>query len=53
MAKSRAVRKLVQKWATSSLDKGTMTRLGVRTRKRLSAGRGLPIPSGRGRQYPY
>src|SRR5262249_19684058 len=36
------VRKLAQKWATASADKGTMTRLGVRTRMRLSAGRGLP-----------
>ncbi len=40
MAKSREVRKLAQKCATSSTDNGTMTRCGVFTRKRLKAGRG-------------
>src|ERR1017187_8717832 len=37
MAKSREVRKLAQKCATSSTDNGTMTRCGVFTRKRLKA----------------
>ena len=42
MAKSRQVRKLVQKRDTSSTDKGGTTRLGVFTRNRVSAGRGRP-----------
>ena len=42
MARSREVRKLAQNGATSSSDSGTMTRLGVLTRKRLKAGRGRP-----------
>ena len=50
MARSREVRKLDQKRATSSTDSGTMVRLGVFTRKRLKAGRGLPMPSGSARQ---
>ena len=44
------VRKLAQKPATSSTDKGTTTRFGVLTRNRLSAGRGRPAPSNAGRQ---
>ena len=51
MARSREVRKLDQNRATSSTDNGTITRLGVLTRNRLNAGRGLPKPSGDRRQY--
>ena len=50
MAKSREVRKPAQNRATSWFDRGTITRLGVRTRNRLKAGRGGPALSGRGRQ---
>ena len=46
MARSREVRKLDQKRATSSTDNGTMLRLEVFTRKRLIARRGLPSPIG-------
>jgi hypothetical protein len=46
MARSREFRKLDQNRATSSTDKGTMVRLAVLTRKRLKAGRGLPMPMG-------
>ena len=46
MAKSRAVRKLAQKRATSSTDSGTMQRLGSFTRNRLTASRGRPRPMG-------
>jgi hypothetical protein len=38
------VRKLDQNRATSSTDRGTMVRLGSLTRKRVTAGRGLPRP---------
>ena len=50
MAKSREVRKLDQNRATSSTDRGTIARLGSRTRKRLNVGRGLPSPIGARRQ---
>ena len=50
MARSREVRKLDQNRATSSTDNGTMVRLGVFTRNRLKAGRGLPKPIGARRQ---
>jgi hypothetical protein len=50
MARSREVRKLDQKRATSSTDSGTMVRWGVFTRNRLSAGSGLPSPMGARRQ---
>jgi hypothetical protein len=40
------VRKLDQNRATSSTDRGTMVRLGSLTRKRVTAGRGLPRPMG-------
>ena len=46
MAKSREVRKLDQKRATSSTDSGTMLRLGIFTRNRLMASRGRPRPIG-------
>ena len=46
MARSREVRKLDQKRATSSTDSGTIVRLGCFTRKRLMAIGGLPRPSG-------
>jgi hypothetical protein len=53
MAKSREVRKLDQNRATWSTDSGTMIRFGVLTRRRLSAGRGLPRPIGARRQVVY
>ena len=46
MAKSRAVRKLDQKRATSSTERGTMLRLGSFTRNLLMATRGRPRPMG-------
>jgi hypothetical protein len=46
MAKSRVLRKLDQKRATSSTDKGTMWRLGALTRSRLMTTRGRPKPIG-------
>jgi len=46
MAKSREVRKLDQKRATSSTESGTMLRLGTFTRNRLIATRGRPRPIG-------
>ena len=45
MTRSREVRKLAQKPATSSTDKETTTRFGVLARTRLSAGRCRPAPS--------
>jgi len=45
MAKSREVRKLDQKRATSSTESGTMLRLGTFTRSRLIATRGRQGPS--------
>ncbi len=46
MAKSRVVRKLNQKRATSSTESGTRWRLGAFTRSRLIATRGRPRPIG-------
>jgi hypothetical protein len=46
MAKSRAVRKLDQKRATSSTDSGTMLRLASFTRTRLIIILGRPRPIG-------
>ena len=46
MAKSRAVRKLDQKRATSSTERGTMVSLGSLTRSLLSSNLGRPRPIG-------
>ena len=46
MAKSREVRKLDQKWATSFTESGTILRLGTLTRSRLIACRGRARPMG-------
>jgi hypothetical protein len=46
IAKSRAVRKLDQKRATSFTERGTTLGLGAFTRSRLTASRGRPRPMG-------
>ena len=53
MAKSREVRKLDQKRATSSTDRGITMRLGSLTRNRLSVGRGRSKPNGERRQKKW
>ena len=51
MARSREVRKLDQNRATSSTDSGTMVRLGVLTRNRLTPAAVWPSPWARAARY--